>query len=264
VCLLILAVGCRGDLPLVVAANRDEFRGRATAPAAFWEDARVLGGRDLVAGGTWLGVARDGRFAAVTNVREGGAPRTGRRSRGFLVADFLRSSAETEAFLEERAGEASLYDGFNLVAGDAERLWWLSNRAPRVEPVHLAPGVHGISNALLDTPWPKLSFATREARALVESGSSDLSSALFGALSDRTPAPDDLLPETRIGLERERVLSPVFVDTPGYGTRTSTVVLFHAGGRIELEERTHEAGRPGVESRRFAFDAARRAERRRT
>jgi uncharacterized protein with NRDE domain len=259
VCLLLLALGVDAELPLAVAANRDEFRERPSAPAAFWEDApEILAGRDLSAGGTWLGVSRTGRFAAVTSVREGRAARSGARSRGRLVSDFLSSRTDAETYMRLVADEAHLYDGFNLVAGGVDGLFWLSNRAPPPGGERLARGVHGISNALLDTPWPKLTAAREslasilcDARGAVDARA--LPASLLGLLSDATRAEDAQLPDTGIGLERERVLSSAFIDTPAYGTRASTVVLFHADGRVELEERTHAAGRPNVGARRFSF-----------
>src|SRR5262245_42923119 len=163
-----MATGCRPDIPLVVAANRDEYRARSTAPAEFWADAPdVLAGRDLTAGGTWLAVSRTGRFAAVTNVREGSVPRRATRSRGVLVSDFVRSSVEPEEYLRVAAAGADSYDGFNLLVGGAEGLFWLSNRSASREPVRLAPGVHGVSNALLDTPWPKLTAARERMESLL-------------------------------------------------------------------------------------------------
>jgi uncharacterized protein with NRDE domain len=259
VCLLLLAVGVDAEMPLAVAANRDEFRDRPTAPAAFWEDApEILAGRDLSAGGTWLGVSRTGRFAAVTNVREGRAARSGTRSRGRLVSDFLSHRDGAETYMHLVADEAHRYDGFNLVAGGVDALFWLSNRAPSPGAERLARGVHGISNALLDTPWPKLTAARKSLASIlgVAPAAPDaraLPASLFGLLSDTSRADDAQLPDTGIGLERERVLSPAFIDTPEYGTRASTVVLFHADGSVELEERTHAAGRPNVEERRFSF-----------
>ncbi|HKC25885.1 MAG TPA: NRDE family protein [Thermoanaerobaculia bacterium] len=258
-CLLLLAVGVDANMPLVVAANRDEFRDRPSAPAAFWEDAPgILAGRDLEAGGTWLGVSRSGRFAAVTNVRDGRAARSAARSRGRLVSGFLSSRDDAETYLRLAADEARLYGGFNLVAGGVDGLFWLSNRAPSAVAVRVSRGVHGISNALLDTPWPKLTAARESLASLLGSARATaepraLPASLFGLLSDTSRADDAQLPDTGIGLERERILAPAFIDTPEYGTRTSTVVFFRADGSVELEERTHESGRPNVEERRFSF-----------
>jgi len=254
VCLLLLSCGGGPDLPLVVAANRDEFRARPAAPAAFWEDAPdVLAGRDLAARGTWLGASRSGRFAAVTNVREGGAAKNGTRSRGLLVSEFLKGSADAKSYLAGVAAEAGLYDGFNLVAGEPGAVFWLSNRARSTDPVRIASGVHGISNALLDTPWPKLTAARRRVEEILVEGGADVAARLFDVLADDARFEDAHLPETGVGVERERVLSSAFIDTPDYGTRTSTVLLLHGDGRVEFEERTHEAGRPNAAARRFAF-----------
>jgi len=258
-CLLLVAWNVRDDMPLVVAANRDEFRSRPASPAAFWPDEPdVLAGRDGAAGGTWLGVTRSGRFAALTNVRDGGAPRRGTRSRGLIVSGFLRGVEGTAEFLAALACDPLEYDGYNLVAGDRSGLSWLSNRA--AGPRMLESGVHGISNALLDTPWPKLTAArTRLERLLAPSTAVDetvLVPAVFELLFDDARPEDDDLPDTGIGLERERVLSSAFIDTPEYGTRASTVVLFHEDGRIRFEERTHAPGHPNVSTVRFTWRAS--------
>jgi uncharacterized protein with NRDE domain len=158
-CLILIAWQAHPDYPLVVAANRDEFFARPTAAAAFWPDApQVLAGRDLEAGGTWLGVSRQRRFAALTNYREGGRQRVDARSRGALVADFLTSRASPVAYLTQLETAAAEYNGFNLVVGDGESLAYYSNRGDG-QPRWLKPGIYGLSNHLLDTPWPKLASA---------------------------------------------------------------------------------------------------------
>ena len=158
-CLILVAWQAHDDYPLVVAANRDEFFARPAAPAAFWRDApQVLAGRDLEAGGTWLGVSRERRFAALTNYREGGRQLPDARSRGALVAEFVRGRTHLAAYLAQVAATAADYNGFNLFVGDGERLAYYANRGDG-RPRWLTPGIYGLSNHLLDTPWPKLASA---------------------------------------------------------------------------------------------------------
>ncbi|MDQ5919097.1 MAG: hypothetical protein QG660_2212 [Pseudomonadota bacterium] len=231
-CLIVLAWQQHQSFPLVVAANRDEFHARATAPAGRWPDnPHVFGGRDLEAGGTWLGANDSGRFAAVTNVREPGQP-AGLRSRGLLTRDFLvgtSTAADYVAMLD-----MSAFSGFNLLLSDGHELWYCSNRdaAPRL----LAPGIYGVSNHLLDTPWPKLATSKqRFVRALA--GLPDENS-FFDLLADDEIVPDACLPATGVPLTWERLLSAVFVRSPGYGTRASTLLMQRADGSGTMVERS--------------------------
>ncbi len=231
-CLILVAWQAHLDYPLVVAANRDEFRARPTAVAAPWPDApQVVGGRDLMAGGTWLGVTKQGRFAAVTNVREPGAP-TGRRSRGELAQTFLTGTSTPQAYVATI--EYADYAGFNLLVADAGTLFYCSNRdhAARVLPA----GIYGLSNHLLDTPWPKL--ATAKARFTEALTRLPDEAALFDLLADDGIVADSDLPATGVALEWERTLSAVFVRSPEYGTRASTVLLRDRAGTGVLIERS--------------------------
>ncbi len=246
-CLVLIALDSHPDYRLIVAANRDEFYDRPTAPAAFWADApSVLAGRDLRAGGTWLGVDRRGRFAAVTNYRQGQREPPAPRSRGRLVSDFLTAEIGALEHLECVQSDAGLYNGFNLIASDAGGLFYYSNREGRVRT--LARGVYGLSNHLLDTPWPKVASMKAAADALLNQGASDPTAALFALLSDRNRPADDLLPSTGIGREWERLLSSAFIASDDYGTRSSTVVLVDHDGRIVFVERTFgPRGAPGAQ-----------------
>lgn len=238
-CLILLAYRAHPGHPLVVAANRDEFHERPAAPAHWWPDAPgLLAGRDLRGGGTWLGVTRGGRFAAVTNYREPAAWRADACSRGELVRGFLEDSAGAARYLRRLAPRAGEYNGFSLLLGDARELWFYSNRggAPR----RLGPGLYGLSNELLDTPWPKVERGRRRMQRALRAAR--LSTApLLAMLGDTEPAADADLPDTGIGRDRERALSPMFIRMPGYGTRCSTALVFDADGRVELEERSFDA-----------------------
>ncbi len=230
-CLILVAWRAHPDFSLVVAANRDEFYSRASANAGHWSEVpQVIGGRDLEAGGTWLGITETGRFATVTNVREPGRPK-GRYSRGALPRDFLIGTGGAGSYIEGIVG--SDYSGFNLLAGDGKELWYRSNRDGR--PRALPPGIYAVSNHLLDTPWPKLvSAKARFSAALAELPRTE---ALFAILADDSIAPDKDLPNTGVPLEWERLLSAIFVKSPDYGTRASTVLAYGRNGSSTFEER---------------------------
>lgn len=211
-----------------MAANRDEFHGRPTAPAAFWEDEpEVLAGRDLQGGGTWMGVARGGRFAAVTNFRGGKAHRPTAPSRGHLVTGFLSGTATPFDYASELTARADAYNGFSLLAGAGTELCFFSNQdgAPRT----LEPGVYGLSNDFLDTPWPKVRIGRARLQALLH-GDLITPDSLLEMMHDTTPASDAHLPETGIGKDRERLLSSLFINGADYGTRSSTALLIDGEG----------------------------------
>ena len=239
-CLVVVALDAHPAFALVIAANRDEFHARAAAPAA-WGDAppfaRILAGRDLEAGGTWLGVRSDGRWALVTNVREGGRYDPTARSRGELVPDVLNATEPAAEALRAFAVAGSRYNGFNLLAGDTAQAHWISNRGGG--PARLERGLHGLSNALLDTPWPKLERTTSRMRAWLARADTD-TGAVFAALADRTQAADDALPETGVTREWERLLSSPFIVSESYGTRCSTIVTIDRVGRARFHERTFD------------------------
>ncbi|MDI1301720.1 MAG: NRDE family protein [bacterium] len=246
-CLIALAWQVQPDYPLIIAANRDEFYRRATAPARFREESpAVLAGRDLEAGGTWMGVTRTGRFAALTNFRNPAAA-TGERSRGLLVSDYLEGSSDPMAYAETVAAEGSLYGGFHLLLGTPGELVVVGNQG--MPPQRLAAGIYVLSNHELDTPWPKVEKARRAldaALAAAEPG------ALMALLADEEIAADEHLPDTGVGLPLERMLSPLFIRSPQYGTRASTVLML-GHERIYFSEQTFVGGEPGERST-FEFD----------
>jgi uncharacterized protein with NRDE domain len=245
-CLIVIAWRARPDLPLLVAANRDEWRDRPAEPAHWWPDApSILAGRDLEARGTWMGVTREGRFAAVTNFRDPSDRRSTARSRGGLVTEFLVSSESPERYLARVADEAGAYNGFNLIVGDGASLWYFGSREGTARAI--SPGVHGLSNHVLDEPWPKV-IRGRQAmeRALADD---DPFPSLFTLLGDPLGVPDAELPRTGVALEWERRLSAPFIVSPAYGTRCSTVLTISAAGALEIAERSFAAdGAPTAEA----------------
>jgi uncharacterized protein with NRDE domain len=238
---------------LIVAANRDEYFGRLSAAADFWDDHRgVLAGRDLEAGGTWLGITPGGRFAALTNYRNPAERRTGVPSRGALVSAFLSGKAGPSEYLKEVQKEASSYNGFSLLVGDADSLWFLSNRGGGL--LRVEPGVHGLSNHLLDTPWPKVERARAKLAKQLERPFD--AAAAFALLSDTERAPSTELPSTGVSVEMEERLSAIrILAAGGYGTRCSTVLCFTNDGRIEFHERSYreEGGTGGTVSYRLTL-----------
>lgn len=264
-CLIAFALDAHDDFVLLLAANRDEFYARETAPAAWWTDrVQAWGGRDLVAGGSWLAVDRRGRLAAVTNVREPSmAP--GRRSRGELVADFVGGEHALEGYAARVLSRADAYAGFNLLLFDpaaSRPLLYVSNRHPQ-RVLEVSAGVHGLSNHLLDSDWPKVRGLTGRIAQAIDDRHASVEGMLLDALADRAQPPDHALPDTGVGLQRERVLAPAMIVAPemGYGTRASTVVAVRRDGRVEAIERSwlpgETAPRPAAD-RRARFSATRR------
>lgn len=236
-CLILIAYRCHPDYGLLVAANRDEFHQRPTAPLAFWEDAPdLLAGRDLQEGGTWMGITRAGRFAALTNYRDPHRIMTGAPSRGHLVSGYLQGDQPAGDTLERLQLIADHYNSFNLVLGDETGLYYYSNRAG--EPRALPPGFYGLSNHLLGTPWPKLKRGLAMLRGLLERQRDPALDDLLQILTDRTLAPEAELPQTGVPLEWERWLSAIFIDAPGYGTRSSTALRVDRGGNACMAEIT--------------------------
>lgn len=241
-CLILIAHDCHSEYRQVVAGNRDEFLNRPATPAGRWpDDERIVAGRDLQAGGTWMGVRGDERWAAVTNVRDFSEPqRPDAPSRGKLVGDFLAGEASPAVFLRDLAGRADLYNGFNLLLSAGGELYWYSNRSSG-GPRRLSPGLYGVSNAGLDTPWPKVERGKRAlAKLLRDSELGD--EALFRILADRHVPPEAELPNTGAGREMERALAPAFIVGDEYGTRNSTLLLLRRGGGGRLAERTFGPG----------------------
>ncbi len=231
-CLIALAYKHHPDYPLIVAANRDEVRDRPAAPAAWWTDRpEIFAGRDLLACGTWMGITRQGRFAAVTNHRDLHAPvrpPVPGASRGALVTQALLGGIDPRA--------TGSYAGFNLVHGPLQALRYHNNVQPADAP--LPPGIHGLSNAFLNTPWPKVQRAVQALADAIDPRAMPDVDELFHLLNDAEPAPDQALPDTGLPIDLERAASSVFIAGDHYGTRCSTVLLVDADGHVHFEERT--------------------------
>lgn len=246
-CLIAFDFSPGADRHLLLAANRDEFHDRPAVPMAWWQwPAGPLAGRDRKAGGTWLAVARDGRWAAVTNFRDPQA-RGGKRSRGELPVHFLESSASPETYVREIHDRRSDYGPFNLLAGSREELWYVSSHAG---PRSLEAGVHALSNGLIDEAWPKSRRAATVLRGLASARQVDCE-RLFGLMDDREPAPDSELPDTGVGNEMERFLSPPFIVGERYGTRCTTVAVL--GLRSRIAERSFSTEGNVIGELRYGF-----------
>ena len=254
-CLILFAWQSHPRYSLIVAANRDEFHQRPSAVADFWEDdSDILAGRDLEAGGTWLGLTRSGRFAAITNYREPLAPgHSPERSRGHLVSDYLKSGGMPleHAGNVHKAGPA--YQGFNLLLGTAGELAYVSNRSEKAVPV--GAGSHGLSNHLLDTDWPKIISGRERLDRLIQDEALEAES-LFELLTDKTLTPGTMPENIEASLAPERLMKHYFIVSPVYGTRCSTVVLIGRDGRVQFLERQFNSQGQATGTSAFSFQSS--------
>jgi uncharacterized protein with NRDE domain len=255
-CLILFAYQRHPRYPLILVANRDEFYERPTQALEFWPDQPdVAAGRDLKRMGTWMGINRKGGLAAVTNYREPGLQKPEARSRGHLVADFLAGRPATLRYLHELHANGNLFNGFNLIIGDARELYYYSNRDGSPSP--LQPGIHGLSNRLLNTPWPKVRNGKFKLTTILAGDENDIDrQRLIEMLQDQSIPPDSQLPDTGVGQTWERILAPIFITSPAYGTRCSSLITIDTGGEVDFTEITwHPAkARPnamGVKRIRF-------------
>lgn len=251
-CLLVFSYKQHPKYDFIFAANRDEFYERPTRPAQFWEKyPSVLAGKDMEAGGTWMGVTKDGKFSALTNYRDPSTLKENAPSRGHLVLHYLTENISPKNYMSQVDEKAEKYNGFNLLAGTMNRLMYYSNQQKKVTKI--LPGLYGLSNKLLDTPWPKVQHAKADLHEIINSGKiSD--QALFDLLKYDQPAPDKELPDTGIPKELERAVSPVFIKTENYGTRSSTILLIDKSGHITFEERRFKKGTQEVDDiNRYEF-----------
>lgn len=228
---------------LIIVANRDEFYKRPTKEAHFWPDyPDLLAGRDLEANGTWLGINKNGRLAALTNYRDiKYFDNVGKRSRGEIVTNFLTGSTDAKTYLKQLHEIRHEYNGFNIIVGSADELYYYGNEQGKITKIE--PGTHSLSNELLNSPWPKVERAKNLLSTYVTNNINIDTEQLFAQLNDNQIAEDDALPNTGVGLELERLLSPIFIRTDDYGTRSSTVLLISHDNEIEFIERTFNSGR---------------------
>jgi len=236
-CLVVFAWKSHPDYKLILAANRDEFHGRPSQEAHWWPDLPdVLAGRDLQAGGTWLATARSGRFAAVTNYREQQRAQAGLRSRGEIVTNFVSTDVDAMTFISTFADD--IYAGVSILAADQENICYTSNRGD--EPVSLEPGIYGLSNASLDTPWSKLTRSKDALTALIDAEKVN-NTTLLRLLGDRTPAASSVVESGELPFKLARTLTAPFIVADTYGTRCSTVLLMSNDGRVDFCERRFAA-----------------------
>ncbi len=237
-CLILFGYKVSKKYPLILAANRDEFYQRPTQSMHIWKELPfILAGKDLEQGGTWLGINKNtGRFAALTNYRDPATIRPNAPSRGAIIIDFLKTDKGAKPHFNDFKKYAPAYNGFNLLAGSKDELYWFSNIKNAFEEI--PQGVHGLSNHHLDTPWPKVTSGKKTLKNIIDE--SVAVDALFSMLNDQHIPDDGQLPDTGVGMDWERLLSPLFIQSPGYGTRSSTVMLMDNNGHIEVTERTYQ------------------------
>lgn len=251
-CLIVFSYKTHPDYDLIFAANRDENHERPTRPAQFWEDyPNILAGKDLKAGGTWMGITKDGTFSALTNYRDPAIQKENPPSRGHLVLDFLTGSHPPKSYLQAVEKKADRYMGFNLLVGSPDQLGYYSNQQGKIQL--LDPGLYGLSNHFLDTPWPKVERSKKQLDEI--SRRENISEeALFELLTDTRQAPADELPDTGIPKDIEKKVSSIFIKSEGYGTRCSTILLIDKEGHVTFSERRFKPGTKEVEDEnRFEF-----------
>ena len=237
-CLCIFAIDQHPEFPFILLANRDEFRNRPAAKATFWDDhSHVLAGRDLKQMGTWLGVTTNGKIAFLTNHRDPKLFNRPAPSRGALVSNFLTGNSDANNYLHS-IQKPEVYNGFNLIVGSPRHLSYLSNVEESIFSIE--PGIHGLSNAFLNSGWPKSETGKEALAVAIEQDQMDIDS-LFEILGNTQKPSDDRLPQTGVGLELERTLSPLFINTPEYGTVCSTVIKVDRYNRFYFEERSYNS-----------------------
>jgi len=251
-CLLFFAYDCHPRYRLILAANRDEYFKRPTESAHFWEShPEVLAGRDLEMLGTWMGITRTGRFAALTNFRDPTAQITNAQSRGMLVKNFLCSQDTPMKYVQDVALNNARYNPYNLLVGDKSRLIYYSRQSSAIQ--ELRPGIYGLSNHSLDTPWPKVRKSKQALAAYIEKELSIETQVLFNILADGEPAQDHELPKTGISYEFEKLLSSIFIQGTDYGTRSSTVLLIDRNNHVTFEEKSFNQGQKHCVQAYFEF-----------
>lgn len=251
-CLILLSLKAHPRYRVIIAANRDEYYERPTSPAGFWEEAPlVLAGRDLQGGGTWLGITKKGRFGAITNYRDPATRKEGAPSRGRLLSSFLMCKETPFEFIARARQESNRYNGFNLIVGERDQVFWYSNRGDEVR--RLSPDLYALSNHLLDTPWPKVTRGKEALKRLLKERKDPSPEEFFHILQDGAITNDESLPATGVDLEWERILSPIFVSSSFYGTRSSTLLLIDMQDRVTFIERTFTSDPDHASAVKFEF-----------
>lgn len=252
-CLVLLAYRQHAAFPVVLIANRDEYHERPTDYAQYWQDTpQVLAGRDRNFGGTWLGVERSGRFAAVTNYREPSQRKPGVVSRGLLVSRYLQGEQTPEQYLDALIPDREQYDAFNLLLGDQSTVHFYSSLEG--QGCEITAGIYGISNGEFDCPWPKVEKGKRFLLNEIEHENVPRQEEIFTLLADTTLPEDKALPDTGIGLEWERKLAPIFVRADKYGTRASTILTISEHGSVSFIERNYDREGSQINTNQFEFE----------
>jgi uncharacterized protein with NRDE domain len=243
-CLILFANDCHPKYKLVVASNRDEFYNRPTMPAQFWSDnPNILAGKDLHQGGTWFGITTMGRFGALTNYRDPSNYNPHAPSRGYLVQNYLNSNISPQSYIENLDKEKAEYNGFNFLAGNYEIIYYYSNQEKLIRKVE--KGIHGLSNSLLDVPWPKVTKGTKALADCLQYEDINVED-LFSIMADKEMPDDQYLPQTGVGLEMERMLAPTYVVSDNYGTKSTSVILVDRNNNVQLWERSYTALQMGT------------------
>jgi uncharacterized protein with NRDE domain len=250
-CLIFLSFNQHPDYPLIIAANRDEFYDRPASSMGLWpEYPNILAGKDLTGGGTWLGVTKSGHFAMLTNYRDMANLKANAPTRGKLVLDYLAGEFDPSNYLLAIDASSSLYNGYNIILGTLNDPWYYSNQ--NHELFRLGTGLYGLSNALMDTKWPKVTVGKAKFKKIIEEETLDIE-ALFSFMYDKTLAPDNQLPDTGIGYEKEKLLSSMFIELPGYGTRNTTVLVKDKNDNVQIIERTYSHIDDSTSELKFEF-----------
>jgi len=250
-CLIVFAYKAHPKYKFIFAANRDEFYDRPTKQADYWKDhPELLCGKDLQAGGTWMGITKQGRFAAVTNYRDLKNIKEDAPSRGILTSDFLNNNISAEEYYENIEPSLQDYNGFNLILGSVDELFYFSTHTSGFKK--LEPGIYGLSNAILNTEWPKVK-KSKDVLSLLLKNDEIHPWELLSILNDTQKAKDEELPETGVGLEWEKILSSIFIQSPKYGTRCSTAVVADIENNVRFAEKTFFGNQGAFSNKDYSF-----------
>lgn len=236
-CIILFSYKTHPDYKLILLSNRDEFYNRPTALLAKWNSKPpIYAGKDEQSGGTWMGINSSGSFAAITNYRDLSSIKQDAPSRGLLVSNYLENSYTPLKYLKEIKPSSEEYNGYNLLTGNTEDIYYYSNIEGKI--IKLEPGYHGLSNKFLNTPWPKIVKGKKELKKIINESPELNTDRLFELLRNQTIAPDNMLPDTGIGLEWERALSPIFINTQLYGTRASSILTIDRNNKVCFIEKS--------------------------